>query len=149
MVNTGPIHLFSPLFLHLKISAVTPPMRAAMPTSNRKHASAKTPLLPLAISKTVTKSWKPKIICASPNTHGLIPFHLRICCMQFSTLDSRALDLRHIAFAETKHGKLSEPFHEIKCAPGRWPAVGCRARAAIFTRAEGQEGGSEWVKLLR
>ena len=56
MANTAGIQLFSPLFFHLKTRAVTPPVRAAMPTSNRKHASGKTPLLPLAISNTVTKS---------------------------------------------------------------------------------------------
>jgi len=37
-----------------------------MPTSNRKRASAKTPLLPLAISNTVAKSDIARIIAATP-----------------------------------------------------------------------------------
>src|SRR5207245_10495350 len=65
-MNMAPTQLLSPaLFLQLKINAVTPPIRAAMPTSNRKTSSAKTPLLPLVISKAVTKSETLRIILPS------------------------------------------------------------------------------------
>ena len=40
-----------------------------MPISNRKHASAKTPLLPLEISKTVTNSDTARIISPKPGKH--------------------------------------------------------------------------------
>jgi hypothetical protein len=56
IAKPGPIQLFSPFFFHLKTKAVKPPISAPMPMSNRKHASANTPLLPLVISKTVVKS---------------------------------------------------------------------------------------------
>src|ERR1043166_3149558 len=80
MANTAAIQLFSPLFFHLKTRAVTPPISAPMPTSNRKHASAKTPLLPLAISNTVTRSEPARIISRKRSKRQTLGLALLTTC---------------------------------------------------------------------
>jgi hypothetical protein len=57
-----------------------------MPMSNRKTSPAKTPLLPLAISKTVTKSDAAKITSLIPTNSAFTCARQRACSQTISEL---------------------------------------------------------------